>query len=202
MFSNVKLIKPLYALGKLKQIECQKIAVPKSLHYVGRYTPDMLHKISNMLAVTDPNRDIVWEGLRRFLLQIYDGVDGIDHAACYVNVCLQKPTTQHQLPSWHQDGWMFAPGMLSFKYVATICGPSTRFLVNPDDVLDMPQYLGEYIIEPGRVMGFTCGMKDSPLHSSPNITEDRIFISLIPGSPSQLRKLAELRGLSVDYSLC
>ncbi len=202
MFSAARSIKPLYTMGKLWQVDCHKIVAPKSLHYVGRYTQDLLHKVANQLPANDPNRDVVWEGLRRFLVQIYDGVDGIDHSACYVNVCLQTPTTQYQTPTWHKDGWMFAPNTLSFKYVAAICGPPTRFLVNPDNILDeLPIVCGEYVIDNRQVMGFTCGMPDSPIHSSPNITSDRIFVSLVPGSLGQLRKLAELRGLPVDYSL-
>jgi len=53
-------------------------------------------------------------------------------------------------------------------------------------------------LKPGQIFAFTCGEVDSPVHSEPDISTDRIFVSMVPGSRDQIYDLTKIR--SVNYS--
>ncbi len=48
-------------------------------------------------------------------------------------------------------------------------------------------------IEPGQVLRFSWGRDDSPIHSEPDLISDRVFMTVLYGSQSELRSMCEWR---------
>lgn len=48
-------------------------------------------------------------------------------------------------------------------------------------------------IEEGRIVRFSWGREDSPIHSEPNLVSDRVFMTVLFGSENEIRAMAEFR---------
>lgn len=112
---------------------------------------------------------------------------------------------RNEIPRWHRDGKIWRTP--SVKYAVTIIGPSTLLLEESahctevwsrvtDSEVDREmlakEFAGEKIVEilPRQIISFTNGKKDSPIHSEPDLTSDRIFMSVVFGSKDQVRDCA------------
>lgn len=51
----------------------------------------------------------------------------------------------------------------------------------------------------GEIVRFSWGETDSPVHSEPDLTTDRVFMSVLYGSQNELRQMCEARG--VEYGV-
>jgi hypothetical protein len=117
-------------------------------------------------------------------------------------------------PRWHRDGRMFScnePGEIHSKYAMTLLGNTTHILAESRLVSDVVnenhdsedmraetamKLAGETLIpiEPEKIIRFTWGQKDSPVHSEPDEKGDRIFVSILYGTRLEIQDMCSLRG--------
>lgn len=129
----------------------------------------------------------------------------------WITVRASKPTTAHDTPRWHCDGFYFPPEagrqlklVVSLKGSGTLFNPATpekreRYLAlseiphtDPDRESKIAGGLGMAGVEQaetGDVHMFLVGPRCGAIHSEPPIHEQRIFMSLVPGSPAQIESL-------------
>jgi hypothetical protein len=156
--------------------------------------------------------------------------------ACWLTIRVTKPTTEYEIPRWHQDGRMFpydqgCEEVVRSKYALTLLG-ATTLMLQPDAHVFSTQKKGEaqhywwrkpngakptdedyYQAESslrqwltdefkdetrirvghGEVVQFSWGRDDSPVHSEPDLTLDRVFVTVLYGSESELRSMCEWR---------
>ncbi len=118
-----------------------------------------------------------------------------------------KQFPQHVIPRWHRDGPMYkvdpCSGLQSTKYVVTLLGADTRLLDDSSDIIsddilmdkslsrdDIASQLKCYPrveLKEHQIFQFICG-EGCPVHSEPLIDSDRIFMSIVPGTESQIRE--------------
>lgn len=131
------------------------------------------------------------------------------------------PNTEHDIPRWHTDGYFFEPyqGAASkvvvvFQRAGTLfCAPTDRiravFCQHPvtkigrlptleerkklDNVLkysrkvNAPQWTG---------IEFKVGSDQAAIHSEPSMKENRIFLSIVPGSTKDLQERKKFDALN------
>jgi hypothetical protein len=121
-------------------------------------------------------------------------------------------------PRWHRDGRMFScnePGEIHSKYAVTLLGNTTHVLAESSLVTEVigkfepdshelrvqraVKLVGEPLIpiDLGQIIRFTWGQKDSPVHSEPDRKGDRIFMSILYGTRSEMKNMCKLR--NEDY---
>jgi hypothetical protein len=137
--------------------------------------------------------------------------------AAWLAVRITKPTEEYTLtPRWHRDGRMYPADRkddVNSKYATAILGNPTRMLAESDLVYTvMAKYehgqqrfrkeMAESLfseplldIRKDQIIRFTWGQVDSPVHSEPDCAgSDRIFVSILFGSETEIRKMCEFRG--------
>ncbi|RDW58585.1 hypothetical protein BP6252_13061 [Coleophoma cylindrospora] len=135
-------------------------------------------------------------------------------AAAWFTIRMTKPTSEYTtIPRWHRDGRMFDADNtpeIGSKYAITLLGKPTRLLVESELVrttmireeegeLDRYQCAEQLASEPlvglkdGQIIRFTWGQKDSPVHSEPDMSTDRVFVSVLYGSEEEIRCMCEFR---------
>jgi hypothetical protein len=139
--------------------------------------------------------------------------------SCWFLIRLTKKTNAFATPRWHRDGRMFPSTEKNVKYAITLLGAPTLAIKENSTVVkimneckngaeEMRARLALNLekadridIKRGQLIAFTCGEPDSLIHSEPDIVEDRIFMSLVNGTETQLRKLATLRNKTYENTL-
>jgi len=131
----------------------------------------------------------------------------------WVAVRAFTPTSEYDVPRWHTDGYYFEPysGNL-YKFALTLKGPPTLFYRLPDNkreefyalwrkgteqndynrqaFADMLGQSKEAISIAQAYQGavFIVGSNNAAVHSEPPIKEERLFISILPGSKTQIKE--------------
>ncbi|MBX9786736.1 MAG: hypothetical protein K2Y08_05300 [Alphaproteobacteria bacterium] len=121
------------------------------------------------------------------------------------------PTPEYNIPRWHTDGYYYKPYEHQYKFVVTLKGQSTLFYKLPSDMrtqffLLQDDYkiqdnhkrksLANMLNEPSRrfqpklaqMATYIVGSDNSAIHSEPPISEARLFLSILPGSRSQIKE--------------
>ncbi|KAK2931340.1 hypothetical protein FoTM2_008850 [Fusarium oxysporum f. sp. vasinfectum] len=143
--------------------------------------------------------------------------------ACWLTIRITKPCTAFKIPRWHQDGPMFEydqgredvvrsnrmnmSSPRSMKREARYYWwqnktdgpePSEDEMYEADDLLreslgnafkDTPRVQ----VGHGQVVRFSWGRDDSPVHSEPDLVSDRVFMTVLYGSESELRTMSKWR---------
>ena len=139
--------------------------------------------------------------------------DPIVPAAAWLCIRMTTPTREYtSIPRWHRDGRMFDSdheGDINWKYATTLLGNPTRLLTESELVKRVMserghnrrrlEYAKELASEPlldvrnGQIIRFTWGQGDSPVHSEPDMSTHRVFISILFGSEKEMRNMCEFR---------
>lgn len=131
----------------------------------------------------------------------------------WVAVRAFTPTSEYDVPRWHTDGYYFEPYSGDpYKFAVTLKGPSTLFYRLPDNrreefyvlwrkgteqndynrqaFADMLGQSKEAISIAQLYQGvvFIVGSHNAAVHSEPPIKEERLFISILPGSKTQIKE--------------
>lgn len=102
------------------------------------------------------------------------------------------------------------PGEIHSKYAITLLGNTTPVLAesrlvsevigDDDRDEDVQAYRAERLageplipIDLGKIIRFSWGQKDSPVHSEPDQKGDRIFISILYGTRSEIKEMCAWR---------
>jgi hypothetical protein len=146
----------------------------------------------------------------------------VEPDACWFTVRMFKPNINYTIPRWHRDGRMTdctsASHLLHCKYATVLLGAPTLVLPETATVTAMDNrhirrkenatLLSSEVpvrLVDGQIIRFSWGRNDSPVHSEPDMTSDRIFMSVLYGSQSEIRDLVDLRrhyGSSDVYRSC
>lgn len=130
-------------------------------------------------------------------------------------------------PRWHRDGRMYTSdrtGEVNSKYATTLLGNSTRIMkdsafvksvLDEEEAVEMAEYdwatemqrqlrIAERLAEQpvievpdGCIIKFSWGQPDSPVHSEPDMSTDRVFISILYGSEAEMKDMCKIR--NEDY---
>ncbi|KAM3076395.1 hypothetical protein ACMFMG_007214 [Clarireedia jacksonii] len=134
----------------------------------------------------------------------------IEPKACWFTVRMFKPNDEYTTPRWHRDGRMTdctsASHLLHCKYATVLLGAPTLVLPETKTVATIDnrpirrkenaKLLSSEVpvrLVDGQIIRFSWGRNDSPVHSEPNMISDRIFLSVLYGSESEMRDMVELR---------
>lgn len=131
----------------------------------------------------------------------------------WVAVRAFTPTSEYDVPRWHTDGYYFEPysGNLN-KFALTLKGSPTLFYPLPNDKKEQfyalrdkgseqndynRQDLADTLGQPKEIIStaqpyqgavFIVGSHNAAVHSEPPIKEERLFISILPGSKTQIKE--------------
>ncbi|KAF4344791.1 hypothetical protein FBEOM_1258 [Fusarium beomiforme] len=209
------------------------------LDYFGPVDDSLASKSSGFLArLTNAAEKEAKPTISAFLRTTYD--DCIGHAdeksSCWLTIRITKPSTEFEIPRWHQDGNMYRydqgrENVVRSKYALTLLGPPTLMLEPDEHVFttqrkaqeqfcpwwygdgpgpseeekyDAEDELREHLMKEfkdiprvivgrGRVVRFSWGREDSPVHSEPDLVADRVFMTVLYGSEPELRSMCEWR---------
>lgn len=131
-------------------------------------------------------------------------------------VCIRAftPTDEYDTPRWHTDGYYYAPYEgESCKFALALKGPGTLFYqetpegrmqfkvlqqngreddhYNRQPLADLLSQHPERSASPGLLQGavFIVGSEGrAAIHSEPPIPEERLFLSILPGTPEQIKE--------------
>jgi hypothetical protein len=123
------------------------------------------------------------------------------------------PTSEYDVPRWHQDGYYYAPYEGNpYKFAITLKGPATLFYKLPPHLKEnfltltregmekngynrqalatllKPFKEAAFIPQPYQGAVFIVGSEYAAVHSEPPIHEERLFLSVLPGSKAQIKE--------------
>jgi hypothetical protein len=161
---------------------------------------------------------VVSEDIKAYRGLISEFLKVVSTPAVWFTIRLAKRTDAFEIPRWHRDGKMFRVGATEgvpskcYKIAVTLLGAPTLVLENTPLVAEIArgrmfeerretlahafERSPQVEIATGQIFAFTCGEPDSPIHSEPDIKSDRIFMSVVPGTPDQIKELANIRSLT------
>ncbi len=140
-------------------------------------------------------------------------LQGCGQETAWVAVRSFTPASAYDLPRWHTDGYYYAPHEGNpYKFAITLKGPPTLFYQLPADKREGFYALqrkgneqNEYnrqaltlmlnaakeaisIGQPYQGAVFIVGSNHAAVHSEPPIKEERLFLSILPGSKKQIKE--------------
>lgn len=154
------------------------------------------------------------KSLAKFLaLTIQDSKSGchVNPEAVWFVVRMTRKSEEFVIPRWHRDGRMIectgTAHALHCRYATTLVGPTTLVLEETEVVTQaMKQHVGKrketanalaaekpLEITRGQIIRFSWGQEDSPVHSEPDLVAERVFISCIYGSISEIKDITATR---------
>ena len=126
------------------------IAIPRitlttktsTFDYYGPVQPCLTYKASKFLtSITDAGELELITAINSFLLATQsDSIsDAKEKKACWFTIRVTKPTSEFEVPRWHQDGRMFLcdeghEDIVRSKYALTLLGPTTLMLQPEEQV--------------------------------------------------------------------
>ncbi|TGO90304.1 hypothetical protein BPOR_0070g00160 [Botrytis porri] len=203
---------PLLKTPRIKGIRCEG----EHYHYYVITSPDVI--VAEATKFISENSSVfrwsVKKTLAKFLaLTIQDSKDGcqVNPEAVWFVVRMTQKSDEFVIPRWHRDGHMIectdANHALHCRYATTLLGPTTLVLQEIEVVTQgMKQHVGKrketanalagekpLEITRGQIIRFSWGQQDSPVHSEPDLVAERVFISCIYGSMSEIKDIAATR---------
>lgn len=138
---------------------------------------------------------------------VSDVILGFEKETAWVTVRASIATDIWDIPRWHTDGYYYSPYIgEQYKVVITLKGPASLFYPLSNDLrekfyslqfepenretiasmLDMSQSISAL---PRQGTIYIVGSNYSAVHSEPPIHEERLFLSIVPGSKSEIQEL-------------
>ncbi|KAF7898280.1 hypothetical protein EAF00_004726 [Botryotinia globosa] len=210
--ANFLILVPILKTPRIKNIRCEG----EHYHYYGITSPEVILAEATKF-ISDNSSVFQWsvkKTLAKFLaLTIQDSKDDcqVNPEAVWFVVRMTQKSDEFVIPRWHRDGRMIectnANHALHCRYATTLLGPTTLVLQETEVVTKgMKQHVGkrketanalagEHPLEitRGQIIRFSWGQEDSPVHSEPDLFAERVFISCIYGSISEIKDIAATR---------
>jgi hypothetical protein len=191
-------------------------------NYFGALTPELIIKAASLFLAShsDAKASDAADTLTNFLqitLGDYLNEKGLEKSekmslGTWFTIRMTTPCLEYgDMPRWHRDALMFhcdVPGDVNSKYAVTLLGNPTKVLAESELVRDVvtgrhSERREEYAerlplelchdIERGDIIRFSWGQVDSPVHSEPDMSCDRVFVSILYGSEREIRNMCEIR---------
>ena len=196
----------------------QKIAVQKSEEYEYFGTLPIPHKdLTAYLKRIGPNRGKVADAAAQVITKIVTHLlQASGKEAAWMCLRATIPHKEFDIPRWHMDGYFYKPWANQYKFAIALKGPPTLFYQVPStkrekfyDLLASTEayqmskearqktaaFLNDprqrFQAQPNQGGVFVVGEQDSGVHSEPPMTEERLFLSVLPGSKAQIKERQE-----------
>ncbi|KAF5877059.1 uncharacterized protein Bfra_001420 [Botrytis fragariae] len=210
--ANFIILVPLLKTPRIKGVRCKG----ENYHYYGITSPEVIVAEATKF-ISDNSSVFRWsvkKTLAKFLaLTMQDSKSDcqVDPEAVWFVVRVTQKSDEFVIPRWHRDGRMIectnANHTLHCRYATTLLGPTTLVLKETEVVTQgMKQHVGKRKetanalaeekalgITRGQIIRFSWGQEDSPVHSEPDLVTDRVFISCIYGSTSEIQDITATR---------
>ncbi|QSZ36712.1 hypothetical protein DSL72_006595 [Monilinia vaccinii-corymbosi] len=205
------LVEPLLECTKIKRIK-QEV----EYHFYGVVSPEII--ASEAASFASRNSSASKSSLKKTFEKFIAITSNDSRQNCQVNpdavwliVTMTQKSDRYAMPRWHRDGRMVdctdASHTLHCRYATALVGPRTRVLQETELVTrSMRAYIGKrketsdaldrevpLKFTPGQIIRFSWGNEDSPVHSEPDLTEERVFTSAIYGSIDEIRDIVATR---------
>lgn len=182
--------------GDLKKLGSEAKAFIKSLHKENKTTAEAASQIIVRIVndiVQASGQETAWVAIRSFI-----------------------PMSEYDVPRWHTDGYYYEPRTGNpYKFALALKGAPTLFYRLPVSERDafttvqrkgteengynrqaLADLLGRSpealsIARPNQGAIFIVGSDNAAVHSEPPIHEERLFISILPGSKAQIKEWKE-----------
>ncbi|OJW52807.1 MAG: hypothetical protein BGO67_00550 [Alphaproteobacteria bacterium 41-28] len=154
------------------------------------------------------------EAVSQIVVRIVRGVvQGSGQETAWVVLRSFTPTSSYDMPRWHTDGYYYEPYAGDpYKFAITLKGPPTLFYKLPDEKRGefyalqrkgteqndynrqaIAAFLGNSkeaisVARPHQGAVFVVGSNHAAIHSEPPIKEERLFLSVLPGSKAQIKE--------------
>lgn len=188
--------------------EClNSIAINRIAHYENYGRFDLLRAevcsyIGSLGGNSEYTTSIVAQLVERLVLKV---IRFTGQETLWVTMRAFIPVETFKIPRWHADGYYYPSTQEQYKVAITLKGPGTLFYnASPTErarldylkqnIPMLTQELDSSLIlhtEYGQGSIFVVGTDYAPFHTEPNITANRLFLSMIPGSKSQIQTLYE-----------
>ncbi|OJW52688.1 MAG: hypothetical protein BGO67_09505 [Alphaproteobacteria bacterium 41-28] len=154
------------------------------------------------------------ETVSQIIVRIVKGIiEASGQETAWVALRSFTPTSSYDVPRWHTDGYYYEPYAGDpYKFVITLKGAPTLFYKLPGDKrkefytlqrkgTERNDYnrqaiaasLGNSketisVAQPHQGAVFVVGSNHAAIHSEPSIKEERLFLSILPGSNAQIKE--------------
>jgi hypothetical protein len=178
---------------------------------------DLSSEVRAFLRSLNKENEAIAEAAPQIIVRIVnDIVQASGQETAWVAVRSFIPTSEYDVPRWHQDGYYYAPYEGDpYKFAITLKGPATLFYKLPSDLKEkfltltregnekngynrqalatLLKPFKETISIPQPYQGpiFVVGSDNAAVHSEPSIHEERLFLSVLPGSKAQIKEWQE-----------
>ncbi|KAM0151691.1 hypothetical protein ACHAQE_008398 [Botrytis cinerea] len=210
--ANFATLTPLLKTPRIRDVLCEG----QHYHYYGITSPEVIAAEATKF-ISDNSRVFKWsveKTLAKFLaLTIQDSKSGchVNPEAVWFVVRMTRKSEEFVIPRWHRDGRMIectdTAHALHYRYATTLAGPITLVLEETEVVTQaMKRHVGKrketanalaaekpLEIPRGQIIRFSWGQEDSPVHSEPDLVAERVFISCIYGSISEIKDITATR---------
>ncbi|MES2219246.1 MAG: hypothetical protein V4501_12650 [Pseudomonadota bacterium] len=134
-------------------------------------------------------------------------ISSFEKATAWVTIRASLTTDTWDLPRWHTDGYYYAPySGEQYKAVITLKGPGSLFYPLPNELRQQFNSLQlnpdnraiiAKLLDPAKAISidikkgviFIVGADYAAVHSEPPIHESRLFLSIVPGSKTEIDEL-------------
>lgn len=165
--------------------------------------PTEVSSFLNSLAESNSSISKTIAGLVQKLVQKIIAFTGQE--SVWVTMRAYLPVTNFKEPRWHADTYYYPPTGEQYKVAITLKGASTLFYavsaqereelepIRNDKEALRKKIDNSKVVRARPYQGsiFIVGPSYAPIHSEPNIDHKRLFLSMIPGSKQQIKKLYE-----------
>ena len=134
---------------------------------------------------------------------VHNCIQASGKETAWLTLRASQPHSYFDLARWHIDGYYYQPHYDQYKFAITLKGAGTLFYKLPRQMReqfstllleDNRQALAEMLNDSRLVIQvkadqgaiFIVGSDDAAVHSEPPINEERLFISILPGSKEQI----------------
>lgn len=154
---------------------------PEHFDYYGSSASELKYSIEQHLQQIGSNAPEILLPIAHFAARIVEEMKvNLQQTSAWVTIRTFLPTTDFDIPRWHSDGHYLKNGQEEFvseeyKLVFAIKGAPTRFQ--------------DFEAKKGEATMYRVGEQGKNVHSEPQITEPRIFMSVITGSSEQIEEL-------------
>lgn len=162
------------------------------------------------------------EDMTKIVLSIQQNITtGFSSRYSWLSLRAYQPTPLFNMPRWHQDGLFYDSQEDQFKAAISLKGNPTLFInaqkslreefsqcaarvacSNPAEIRPiMNAFIQDRAadsMQSHRSVIFNVGRQDAAIHSEPPIQQDRIFMSVLPGSKKQIEQLRQRWGAPVS----
>lgn len=188
---------------ELTALERIKINFPKEYNNLGALEVLRNEVIAYVKSLGNKEERVV-ETVSQMIHRIAcDCVRASGKATAWVALRASQQNSDFDLARWHVDGYYYQPYFGQYKFAFTFKGPGTKFYKLPKQMREKftallqegnRQKLSKLLYDSRLVMQaqsdqgtvFIVGADNAAVHSEPPINEERLFMSVLPGSKEQI----------------